>query len=109
MDITPNIIKLQVTFKKASQDYTKPKGYIYTASVACRALQARVPTSLKLKPTACTVGAACPHQETTLKWYLGLLYTRSQGQKISGPTLSILGLQIGPHLLINARTLTSGY
>jgi hypothetical protein len=33
MDITPNIIKFQVTFKKASQDYTKPKGYIYTASV----------------------------------------------------------------------------
>jgi hypothetical protein len=29
MDITPNIIKFQVTFKKASQNYTKPKGYIY--------------------------------------------------------------------------------
>jgi hypothetical protein len=48
MDITPNIIKFQVTFKKASQDYTKPKGYIYTASVPCRALQARVPTSVSL-------------------------------------------------------------
>ncbi len=49
MDITPNIIKFQVTFKKASQDYTKPKGYIYTASVPCRALQARVSTSMLIK------------------------------------------------------------
>jgi hypothetical protein len=40
---------------------------------------------------------------------LGLLYTRSQGQKDLGPTLSIFGLQIGPKLLINARTLMSDY
>jgi hypothetical protein len=32
-------------------------------------------------------------------------YTRSQGQKILGSTLSIFGFQIGPKLLINARTL----
>jgi hypothetical protein len=29
---------------------------------------------------------------------LGLLYTRSQGPKNLGPTLSILGLQIGPQV-----------
>jgi hypothetical protein len=40
---------------------------------------------------------------------LGLLYTRSQGQKNLGPTLSIFGLQIGAKLLINARKLISGY
>jgi hypothetical protein len=40
---------------------------------------------------------------------LGLLYTRSQDQKDLGPTLSIFGLQIGPKLLINARTLMSDY
>jgi hypothetical protein len=40
---------------------------------------------------------------------LGLLYTRSQGQKDLGPTLSIFGLQIGPNLLINGRTLMSDY
>jgi hypothetical protein len=41
--------------------------------------------------------------------HLGLLYTRSQGQKNLGPTLSIFGLQIGPKLLMNARTLLSDY
>jgi hypothetical protein len=40
---------------------------------------------------------------------LGLVYTRSQGQKDLGPTLSIFGLQIDPKLLINARTLMSDY
>jgi hypothetical protein len=40
---------------------------------------------------------------------LGLLYTRSQGQKDVGPTLSIFWLQIGPKLLMNARTLMSDY
>jgi hypothetical protein len=35
----------------------------------------------------------------------GLLYTRSQGQKNFGPTLSIFGLLFGPKLLIKARTL----
>jgi len=44
--------------------------------------------------------------ENNLKLVLGLLYTRSQGgQKNLGPTLSIFVLQIGPKLLINARTL----
>jgi hypothetical protein len=44
--------------------------------------------------------------ENNLKHVLGPLYTRSQGgQKNLGPTLSIFGLQIGPKLLINARTL----
>ncbi len=41
--------------------------------------------------------------------FLGLLYTRSHGLKNLGPTLSIFGLQIGPKLLINARTLLSDY
>ncbi len=36
-------------------------------------------------------------------------YTRSQGQKTVGPTLSIFGLQIRPKLLIHSRTMTSGY
>jgi hypothetical protein len=36
---------------------------------------------------------------------LGPLYTRSQGQKILGPTLSIFALQIGPKIVINAGTL----
>jgi hypothetical protein len=40
-------------------------------------------------------------------WFLGLLYTRSQGWKNLGPTLSNFGLMFGPRLLINARTLTS--
>ncbi len=40
---------------------------------------------------------------------LGALYTSSQGQRHLGQTLSIFGLQIGPNLLINARTLMSGY
>jgi hypothetical protein len=35
----------------------------------------------------------------------GPLYTRSQGQKIFGPTLSIFGLSFGLKLLIKARTL----
>jgi hypothetical protein len=39
----------------------------------------------------------------------GPLYTRSQGQKNLGPTLSIFGLLFGPKLLISVRTLTSGY
>jgi len=38
----------------------------------------------------------------------GPLYTKRQGQKNLGPTLSIFGLRIGPKLLINARTLTPG-
>jgi hypothetical protein len=42
-------------------------------------------------------------------YILGLLYSRSQGQKNSGPTLSIFGLQIGPKLLITVRKLTSEY
>jgi hypothetical protein len=37
--------------------------------------------------------------------HLSPLYTRRQGQKILGPTLSIFGLQIGTKLLINAGTL----
>jgi hypothetical protein len=40
---------------------------------------------------------------------LGPLYIKSQGKKNLGPTLSIFGLQIGPKLLINARTLMSRY
>jgi hypothetical protein len=40
---------------------------------------------------------------------LGPLYTRSQGgQKNLGPTLSIFGLQLGPKILINARTAVCG-
>jgi hypothetical protein len=42
-------------------------------------------------------------------YIFGLLYSRSQGQKNLGPTLSIFGLQIGPKLLINVRKLTSEY
>jgi hypothetical protein len=54
------------------------------------------------------------HQECTYPKYtknnyflshLGPLYTRSQGQKIFSRTLSIVGLQIGPKLLINAGKL----
>ncbi len=40
---------------------------------------------------------------------LGPLYSTSQGQKNQAPTLSIFELQIGPKLLINARTLMSQY
>ncbi len=44
--------------------------------------------------------------ENNLKLVLGPLYTRSQGgNKNLRPALSIFGLQIGPKLLINARTL----
>jgi hypothetical protein len=39
----------------------------------------------------------------------GRFATRSQGWKNLGPTLSIFGLLFGPQLLINARTLMSGY
>jgi hypothetical protein len=61
-----------------------------------------------------------PHGIFKMNWLLdghllklGPLYTRSQGQKILGPTLSIFELHIGPpsgfffgpKLLINARTL----
>jgi hypothetical protein len=45
----------------------------------------------------------------SLEFPLRSLYTRSQGQKTVGPTLSIFGLQIGPKLLIHSRTMTSGY
>jgi hypothetical protein len=44
-----------------------------------------------------------PFHKRTLN--LGRFYTRSQGWKNLGPTLSILGLLFGPKLLINARTL----
>ncbi len=36
---------------------------------------------------------------------LGLIYTRSQGQKKLGLTWSIFGLLFGPKLLVNAGTL----
>jgi hypothetical protein len=45
---------------------------------------------------------ACPLPRCSIELCLS-------GQKNLGPTLSIFGLQIGPKLLINARTLTSGY
>jgi hypothetical protein len=43
------------------------------------------------------MGVASPHQEITLKWYLGLLYTRSQGQKIKAKTF--LGCKLAPRVV----------
>ncbi len=40
---------------------------------------------------------------------LGPLYTSGQGRKNLGPTLSIFGLLFGAKLLLNVRTLRSGY
>jgi hypothetical protein len=40
---------------------------------------------------------------------LGLVYTRSQGQKDLGLPLTIFGLQNGQKLLINAKTLILDY